>query len=140
MKYKRLTTRSKDGYAHYNCSKKDMKDCGLYYNCGECHKSTEVLYRLAELEDALESGKIIRLPCKVGDTIYWISSNNRDIIEVFVKRIALAEQDRTILYVEEKGLGEYTIMFVDDIFLTREEAEARLKELQEKGNESIKLI
>ena len=94
------------------------------------HDEVEVYNRLAELEDDLERGKIVRLPCKVGDTIYWISSNNRDIIEVFVKRIALAEQDRTILYVEEKGFGEYTIMFVNDIFLTREEAEKRLKELQ----------
>lgn len=59
MKYKRLTIRSKDGYAHYNCSKKDMKDCELYYNCGECHKSTEVLYRLAELEDKIEQGELI---------------------------------------------------------------------------------
>lgn len=88
--------------------------------------------QIKEYQDKIEQGLMIESPCKVGDTIYWISSNNRDIIEVFVKRIALAEQDRTILYVEEKGFGEYTIMFVDDIFLTREEAEAKLLELQNK--------
>ena len=85
---------------------------------------------LQSVIDKIEQGTLIELPCKVGDTIYWISSNNRDIVEVVVNRIALAEKDRTILYVEEKGFGEYTIMFVDDIYLTREEAEKKLKELQ----------
>ena len=114
MKHKRLTKRFTGGSPYT-----------------EYASNYDILCRLAELEDKIEQGTLIELPCKVGDTIYWISSNNRDIIEVFVKRIALAEQDRTILYVEEKGFGEYTIMFVDDIFLTREEAEKRLKEIQE---------
>ena len=94
-------------------------------------EGAEAYWKLAELEDKIEQGTLIELPCKVGDTIYWISSNNRDIVEVVVNRIALAEKDRKILYVEEKGFGEYTIMFVNDIYLTREEAEKKLKELQE---------
>lgn len=55
---------------------------------------------------------------------------NRDIIEVVVNRIAFVEHDRKILYVAEKGVGEYSIMFVDDIYTTKAEAEAKLKELQ----------
>lgn len=119
MKYERLTKKGGLNFADPNLS--------LVDEWGYSH----IYKRLAEYEDDEESGKIVRLPCKVGDTIYWISSNNRDIIEVVVNRITFAGHDRTILYVEEKGLGEYSIMFVDDIFLTREEAEKRLKELQE---------
>lgn len=86
--------------------------------------------RLQELEDKIEQGTLVELPCKVGDTIYWISSNNRDIIEVVVNRIAFVEHDRMILYVAEKGVGEYSIIFVDDIYNTKAEAEAKLKELR----------
>lgn len=113
MKYERLTIRNSDGSVSQ-----------------PTHSTFEKVFnRLAELEDKIENGTLIKLPCKVGDTIWWISSNNRDIIEVVVNSIRLVK-DRIILFVEEKGVGEYSIMFVSDIFLTREEAEKRLKELQ----------
>lgn len=135
MKYKRLTTRSKDGYVHYNCSKKDMKDCGLYYNCGECHKSTEVLYRLAELEDKMENGTLIGLPCKVGDTVYRITQSyrgNEKITIYTVKEIIVDKKGVTYLTIALKGASSITCKVnVDSVFLTREEAEAKLKELQE---------
>ena len=91
----------------------------------------EKLTALAEFEDKIEQGTLIELPCKVGDTIYWTSSNNRDIIAAVVNKISFTKYDRIILLVEEKGVGEYSIPLVWDIFLTREEAEKRLKELQE---------
>lgn len=113
MKYERLTIRNSDGSVSQ-----------------PTHSTFEKVFnRLAELEDKIENGTLIKLPCKVGDTIWWISSNNRDIIEVVVNSIRLVK-DRIILFVEEKGVGEYSIMFVSDISLTREEAEKRLKELQ----------
>lgn len=31
----------------------------------------KMLNRLAELEDKLESGKLLELPCGIGDTAYW---------------------------------------------------------------------
>ena len=33
---------------------------------------TDCLNRLAELEDKIEQGTLIELPCKVGDTVYFI--------------------------------------------------------------------
>lgn len=32
----------------------------------------DALNRLAEYEDAEEQGLLVRLPCKLGDTVYWI--------------------------------------------------------------------
>ena len=90
------------------------------------------LNRLAELEDKIEQGTLIELPCKVGDTIYWISSNNRDIIEAVVNKISFTKYDRIILVVEEKGIGEYSIPLVWDMYITREEAEQRLEDLKNK--------
>ena len=88
MKYKRLTERRKDGFAHYKCSKQDIKDCGLYYNCGECHKSTEALYRLAELEDKIENGTLIEIPKilqdKKGDWRVYFYSERYGLIDCYV--------------------------------------------------------
>ena len=32
----------------------------------------EAIQKLAEYEDAEEQGLLVRLPCKLGDTVYWI--------------------------------------------------------------------
>ena len=32
----------------------------------------EVLHRLADLEDKIENGMLVELPCKAGDTIYEV--------------------------------------------------------------------
>ena len=34
--------------------------------------NTEIYNRLAELEDKIEQGTLIELPCKVGDTVYKV--------------------------------------------------------------------
>lgn len=57
MKYERLTRKDERGFYHYNCTEKDQEDCVIYENCGECY-GTQVLYRLAELEDKIEQGKL----------------------------------------------------------------------------------
>ena len=42
----------------------------------EVHPNFRLLYnRLAELEDKIENGTLIELPCKVGDTVYEIYKN-----------------------------------------------------------------
>ena len=130
--YKRLTTKGKITKENTILIKNEHNDILMHQDAYDM--LVNAFNRLTELEDKIENGTLIELPCKVGDTIYWITSNNRDIIEVLVKRIAFAELDRTILYVEEKGLGEYTIMFVDDIYKTKAEAETKLKELQKNEN------
>lgn len=134
MEYKRLTERSKNGFVHYKCSKKDMKDCGLYYNCGECHKSTEALYRLAELEDKIENGTLIELPCKIGDKVWCVSlvwdfdgNFKGDLYEAKANGFYI---ENGIIQIEDDIVYEQHNFGVD-VFLTREEAEKRLKEIQE---------
>ena len=106
--YKRLTERFKNGFVHYKCSKKDMKDCGLYYNCGECHKSTEALDRLAELEDKIEQGTLVDTEAYfIVEENQWAGKNSFLVCQ---NAIQLA---------------------ICDFCETREEAEKRLKELQE---------
>lgn len=59
--------------------KNPCNDCKLYSPCtGPCGKWHEwnrnVLQKLAEYETAEEEGRLVVLPCKVGDTVYEICS------------------------------------------------------------------
>lgn len=86
----------------------------------------EKLNRLAEIEDKIEQGTLIELPCKVGDTVYQTDgvriyeSETEDIMSM---RNGFIFDCKNFAF-DERAIGER-------IFLTREEAEKRLKELQE---------
>lgn len=79
--------------------------------------------RLAEYEDAEEKGLLVKLPCKVGDTAYKISTG-----------MILPS---CILMIADKGNGYFAFLedgtvvslcdFGKTVFLTREEAEQALK-------------
>ena len=78
----------------------------------------------ARLENAVE------LPCKVGDTVYWLSDTMIyeykvqgfifDTNELFGLRLILGEIEPSVIYCKDKKL-----------FFDRAKAEARLKELKE---------
>lgn len=78
--------------------------------------------KLSDLEDLEEQGKLLKLPCAVGDTVYtacsWgIESGIVGSIEIISDRIFVNNT-------RGQMIGE-----ARNIFLTREEAEAALKEL-----------
>ena len=71
-------------------------------------------------------GRLLILPCKVGDTVYWL--HNGIITECRVHRIQL---NRTGLFICLKSKVSHGAFRVDiclgrSVFLTREEAEATL--------------
>lgn len=49
--------------------------CGGIGSCRTDCSYKQIYDRLAEYEDAEEQGLLIRLPCKVGDTVYWLNYN-----------------------------------------------------------------
>ena len=71
--------------------------------------------RLLELADADRAGRLVVLPCKVGDTVYQIDAER--VYESEVKWIIFDCDD---IAFDERAIG-------GSIFLTREEAEAALK-------------
>jgi hypothetical protein len=136
MKYERLTERK--GYSIGIYVDKDFINKGQWQNVRELVNNTRisnienVFDRLAELEDDLESGKIIRLHCKVGDTIYYINRNNNVVEEDVVKFFTFTKDGiKPILTRHNKKFWEF-YEWNKTVFLTREEAEAKLKELQKK--------
>lgn len=134
--YERLTIRN-NGVIDTNC--RNCKQCekvGRKYICNDMTAcDEEIINRLAELEDDLESGKMIRLPCKVGDTVYWLFTTNiqKEIYEVVISEFRYTSKSLDIClsnkdfmgyrYVTPKDIGE-------TLFLTKAEAEKKLKELK----------
>ena len=74
--------------------------------------------KLAEYEDLDEQGKLLKLPCKIGGTVYVIM-NQRDNFSDALYKIATAAFFR---YDMIKDVGK-------TVFLTREEAEEALENL-----------
>ena len=71
--------------------------------------------RLRELAEADRDGRLVVLPCNVGDTVYQIDAER--VYESEVKWIIFDCDDSAF---DERAIG-------GSIFLTREEAEAALK-------------
>ena len=97
---------------------------------------TDITEKLAEYEDLEEQRLILRLPCKVGDTVYTILSYmdccRAECIEIkeFCEE---CEYFQKYYFVKETNFQIQMIaMFNKTVFLTKEEAEAKLKEMEEK--------
>lgn len=87
---------------------------------------TRHIDRLYELENAIENGTLVFLPCKVGDKFWWILnkySGEDEIVEEKVKQIRL---DNCGFYIIDcDGSGWY----LSEIYFTKEAAEKALEEL-----------
>ena len=115
MEYDRLTGKSECGYNNLDA----CLNCDLEMDCGLCPYWAKALDRLAELEAKIEQGTLIELPCKVGDTVY-----QTDGVRIYESKVELLIYDCGRWAFNEKAIGT-------SVFLTREEAEKRLKELKE---------
>ena len=97
---------------------------------------TRLENRVAELEDKIENGTLVELPCKVGDTVYYetfIKGESKGIVPHkaidFVMDVVTQNVD---------GFGGASIPIRDfgkDVFLTKAEAEEKLKKLRGNGND-----
>ena len=111
--YKRVTIRHEDGSYSF------MYD----YNATTPPIKT-LLDRLAELEDKIENGTLVELPCKVGDNAVAIIDTlcyPNAIYNVKLKDLA---------YIVEDENGDVTFQHITRIFGTEAEAEKKLEELK----------
>ena len=124
----RLTARNKDGTAYFpECFKEPCSGFGCQKE-EACKFMEAACEKLAEFEDQQESGRLIELPCKVGDTLYFpyintILERSVDVINVYrcVIRIHLMN---TSIFVQPEDFGK-------TVFSTKEEAMEALKKLEE---------
>ena len=94
------------------------------------------LMRLRELAVADQEGHVIVLPCKVGHRVFALLDTDKHISECEVKQIGLGDE---IGFVGLEPIGargrEYGVSlngFGKTVFLTREEAEKALAEMEGK--------
>lgn len=93
----------------------------------------KVYFKLKEYEDLEEQGRLIKLSCKVGDTAYGISMGK--IISLTVNEISIfCMKGEKIINAKCQSDDEFRNYvereFGKTVFLTKSEAEAKLKELR----------
>lgn len=93
-----------------------------------------LIEKLGKYEDLEEQGRLIKLPCKIGDKVWHISG--RAIKEDVISGIEYSYDGMFYIWSnEDTWLGGFN----DIVFLTKSEAEAKLKELRGEENESSNL-
>jgi hypothetical protein len=92
---------------------------------------SQCLNKLSEYEDLEEQGRLIKLPCKIGTKVYDMyggeSIKEREIImcQITAKRIDM------IIQLSAMAKENMTYRMGETAFYTREEAEAKMKEVRE---------
>ncbi|WP_304239297.1 hypothetical protein [Phocaeicola plebeius] len=98
----------------------------------------KILTKLAVYEDLEEHGLLVRLPCKVGDTVYRVNSGAKQpIIPMTVSEIHFlcCKNERAVRFdaIGKEDMGESCYRLEDIgriVFLTREEAVKKLEEMK----------
>lgn len=88
----------------------------------------EAAYELREYRKLEEQGRLIELPCKIGDKV-WITRNYRGVEKAqqgTVYEMYFTKEMKLMITVKYIGRGEYG----KTIFATKEEAEAKLAEME----------
>lgn len=137
--YKRLTNNNRDEYNpeyDFCCDCKYFGEpCGCNRpngTCGNYDRFIETYSRLAALENAIENGTLIELPCKVGNVVYEVFKDHKppfgrattiEKIIITNKGLRLKLSRNSVYETAISSLGE-------TLFLTEAEAIAKLEELR----------
>lgn len=143
----RLTDYSDNGYAYIidvGCKTCEEFCKCVVDGCKNCYIQ-QAFKKLATYEDLEEQGVLVRLPCKVGDTVWELclcDDGNYRIFPMIVKTISeygtlkQVKKDITIWNIYAESDYDYTYMyksfadFGKTVFSTKEEAEKKLEEFK----------
>lgn len=86
----------------------------------------DVVYnRLYELENAIENGTLVFLPCKVGDEFWWIFHASKPyIVDEKVQSIEISEEGITIIDIDGHE------WYLNEIYFIKEAAKKALEKLR----------
>lgn len=116
---------------------KELKENGAFTGL-ELAKLAIMQEELKKYKDLEEQGLPVRLPCKVGDTVYRVNAGAKQpIIPMTVSEIHFLcyKNERAVRFdaIGKEDMGESCYRLEDIgriVFLTREEAEKKLEELK----------
>lgn len=144
----RLTNKNDSGGHYYPKCFEKCNGLGASSKCDNCEIMTSVCENLGDYEDLEEQGRLVKLPCKVGDTVWVVTSPfnvfddieydddmKDEVYESYVSSVSFyecGEQYRIYAKATNHFIGAYfrECDFGKTVFLTKSEAEAKLKELR----------
>ena len=130
-------------YCQLHCDFGKSNEC-FFQDKSKCYEKN-IYEKLREYENLEEQGLLLRLPCKSGDTLYAIGFNNNRpfVYESVVLSILITEKE----IVFNVKVAEFEInsqlkqsMFGRTVFLTKAEAEQKLKEMESDWDGKVNLI
>ena len=101
-------------------------------------RCSELIQELKEYRDMEEQGKLLKLPCAVGDTVYEVQELRKRIQPYIIIAVHISNcgnlygwelKDGKGIYGNLNGFSEYALG--KSVFLTLKEAEAKLAEMEE---------
>lgn len=129
----------------------DCPSCSICWNCNipprKCKYISDALKKLADYEDLEQQGRLIKLPCKVGDIVwdndygrpcaYTITAFSFGECEEYICE-PVTTKEVVFYYTNSSGsiIGSFAESEIGkSVFLNKSEAEAKLKELRGGENE-----
>ena len=114
----------------------------LDINCrpSEAKKILKLAEKLKAYEDAEENGLLLRLPCKVGDIVWEVNAERKRISKFVIESITIypcnvIQFNWTLLEgIYKNVVGFSKAELGKTVFLTKEEAEDKLKEMEGRAN------
>ena len=95
-----------------------------------------IIEKLAEYEDLEEQGLLLRLPVPIGTTVYEFEPLNKIVKGCTARTIVkYTMYDDSIWFNFADGFMKNIEDFGETVFLTREAAEQKLKEIKQKAND-----
>jgi hypothetical protein len=146
---KRLTEKNDVGSYYFPKCFEKCNGLGASSKCDNCENMTNACEKLGAYEDAEEQGLLLRLPCGIGSDVYIIPSKvnyELNILSLHPENNKIYHQKVALITFTEKGWymecdkdREYGTdrilpekMYKETWFLSQEEAEAKLKEMEKK--------
>lgn len=120
----------------------DCPTCSICCNCDipprKCKYISDALEKLADYEGLEEQGRLLKLLCNRGDEVYFIKSAfslAHFPIKAKITRICGVDCDNDVMYVSNTEYNGIDRHFKQSdigktVFLTKSEAEKKLKELR----------
>lgn len=124
----RLTQTTEIGNAYYpKCFKKPCSGMGECLD-DNCDLIYEACKKLAEYEKLEEQGLLIKLPCKIGDTVFIIVG--KDISKQTIREMTISDNGLIVFKTKRRTFN--TSWFGKDVFTTYKAAEMEMKNRWEK--------
>ena len=137
----RLTDKNAAGnYFYPKCFEK-CDGLGASSKCDNCEIMTSICEKLGKYEDLEEQGRLIKLPCKVGNTVYRYVEEKGCVLEYTVWNISMSAYESGGIDIVIEGCAEsedevedeFSLSLIDfknEFFNTKSEAEQKLKEME----------